>query len=181
MNGSCDQPEEMAAKVCCPSEAVVPVTNSCCHEDAAGTTGEVKRRIDYMLWGCIALVMFFYVSHWLVLDLYTPALAVIGHSVYELINTMWWSVLLAALFVGLLSRIPQDFVTAILGRGGSLRGILRATLAGVLLDLCSHGILMVGMKLYQKGASLGQVMAFLIASPWNSLSLTMREPLIRLA
>ena len=41
------------------------------------------------------------------------------------------------------------------------------------MDLCSHGILMVGMKLYQKGASLGQVMAFLIASPWNSLSLTL--------
>jgi uncharacterized membrane protein YraQ (UPF0718 family) len=31
---------------------------------------------------------------------------------------------------------------------------------------------MVGTKLYQKGASLGQLMAFLIASPWNSLSLT---------
>jgi len=31
---------------------------------------------------------------------------------------------------------------------------------------------MVGMQLYQRGASLGQVMAFLIASPWNSLSLT---------
>jgi uncharacterized membrane protein YraQ (UPF0718 family) len=30
----------------------------------------------------------------------------------------------------------------------------------------------VGMQLYQRGASLGQVMAFLIASPWNSLSLT---------
>jgi hypothetical protein len=46
-------------------------------------------------------------------------------------------------------------------------------MAGVLLDLCSHGILMVGAKLYQKGASLGQVMAFLIASPWNSFSLTL--------
>jgi len=45
-------------------------------------------------------------------------------------------------------------------------------MAGVLLDLCSHGILMVGTKLYERGASLGQVMAFLIASPWNSLSLT---------
>ena len=28
------------------------------------------------------------------------------------------------------------------------------------------------MKLYERGASLGQTMAFLIASPWNSLSLT---------
>ncbi|MEM9400646.1 MAG: permease, partial [Verrucomicrobiota bacterium] len=45
-------------------------------------------------------------------------------------------------------------------------------LAGLMLDLCNHGILMVGMQLYRRGASLGQTMAFLIASPWNSLSLT---------
>ena len=30
---------------------------------------------------------------------------------------------------------------------------------------------MVAMGLYRKGASLGQVMAFIIASPWNSLTL----------
>jgi len=95
-----------------------------------------------------------------------------SHSIFELLNTMWWSVLFAAVFVGLLGQIPQDFVTATLGRGGSMSGLFRATAAGVLMDLCSHGILMVGMKLYQKGASLGQVMAFLIASPWNSISLT---------
>jgi uncharacterized membrane protein YraQ (UPF0718 family) len=61
----------------------------------------------------------------------------------------------------------------LLGRDGGLRGLLRATLAGVFLDLCSHGILAVGMKLYERGASAGQVMAFLLASPWNSLSLTL--------
>jgi len=54
-----------------------------------------------------------------------------------------------------------------------LAGILRATAAGVLLDLCSHGILMVGAKLYERGAGIGQIMAFLIASPWNSFSLTL--------
>jgi uncharacterized membrane protein YraQ (UPF0718 family) len=32
---------------------------------------------------------------------------------------------------------------------------------------------MVGMGLYKRGASLGQTIAFLIASPWNSLSLTL--------
>jgi len=60
----------------------------------------------------------------------------------------------------------------LLGTGTGFRGIIRAVLGGVLLDLCSHGILMVGAKLYERGASLGQVMAFLIASPWNSFSLT---------
>jgi len=152
------------------SEPQAPVVSTCCGDEVQ-TAG--KRSVDYLLWSSLGLVCFFYLMHWWQLQLAYPPLTIIGHSVYELVNTMWWSVLLAAFFVGLLSHIPQDFVTAILGRGGSLKGILRATLAGVLLDLCSHGILMVGMKLYQKGASLGQVMAFLIASPWNSLSLTL--------
>jgi uncharacterized membrane protein YraQ (UPF0718 family) len=60
-----------------------------------------------------------------------------------------------------------------LGRGDSVGGIFRAAAAGLLLDLCSHGILMVGAKLYERGASLAQVMTFLIASPWNSFSLTL--------
>ncbi|MEQ8661225.1 MAG: permease [Gammaproteobacteria bacterium] len=51
--------------------------------------------------------------------------------------------------------------------------VVSATLAGVLLDLCSHGILMVASKLYERGASTGQVIAFLIASPWNSFSMTL--------
>jgi uncharacterized membrane protein YraQ (UPF0718 family) len=86
---------------------------------------------------------------------------------------MWWGVLLGLIFVGLLAKVPQNLVLSVLGKGGTLNGLLRATAAGVLLDLCSHGILMVGTKLYHKGASLGQVMAFLIASPWNSFSLTL--------
>ncbi|GLS26607.1 hypothetical protein GCM10007877_23230 [Marinibactrum halimedae] len=96
-----------------------------------------------------------------------------AHSIHELLNTMWWGVIAAIAFVGLLAHIPQSIVLGLLGKGGSLQGIFRATAAGVLLDLCSHGILMVGTKLYEKGASLGQVMAFLIASPWNSISLTL--------
>lgn len=85
---------------------------------------------------------------------------------------MWIGLIAAIFFVGLLGKVPRQLVTQTLGKGGSFSGIARATLAGVLLDLCSHGILMVGTKLYERGASLGQVMAFLIASPWNSLSLT---------
>jgi len=86
---------------------------------------------------------------------------------------MAWGIFIGIVFVGILNKIPKEFVTSLLGKGGSFSGILRATGAGVLLDLCSHGILMVGMKLYERGASLGQVMAFLIASPWNSFSLTL--------
>jgi uncharacterized membrane protein YraQ (UPF0718 family) len=86
---------------------------------------------------------------------------------------MWWGIAIGVIFVGILGRVPRDLVMGMLGRDGRLTGMLRATLAGVFLDLCSHGILAVGMKLYERGASVGQVMAFLLASPWNSFSLTL--------
>ena len=62
-------------------------------------------------------------------------------------------------FVGLLNRVPRELVMTVLGRPGSFNGLLQ-TAAGLLLDLCSHGILLVGMKFYERGASLGQTMAF---------------------
>ncbi len=93
-------------------------------------------------------------------------------SVFELMNTIWWGIVVGFFAVGLVAKLPRELVMAILGKGGTLRGIVRATLGGVLLDLCSHGILMVGAKLYERGASAGQLIAFLLASPWNSFSLT---------
>ncbi len=85
----------------------------------------------------------------------------------------WWGLLFGIVAVAVIGRFPQELVAAILGRGGSVSGLFRAVGAGVLLDMCNHGILMVGMSLYKRGASLGQTIAFLIASPWNSLSLTL--------
>lgn len=95
-----------------------------------------------------------------------------SHSIFELMNTLGWGILLGMLMVGILSHMPREFVISLMGKGGTTSGLIRATLTGVLLDLCSHGILMVGAKLYERGVSAGQVMAFLIASPWNSFSLT---------
>ncbi len=91
----------------------------------------------------------------------------------EIVFTMWWGVALGMLTIGLLGRVPRQFVMHVLGTGNGLKPVLRATSAGVLLDMCSHGILMVGTQLYERGASNGQVVAFLLASPWNSLSLTL--------
>jgi uncharacterized membrane protein YraQ (UPF0718 family) len=95
-----------------------------------------------------------------------------SQAIFEFMNTMWWGLVLGIVFVGILNHVPRELVMGVLGRKDGLGGILRATGAGLLLDLCSHGILLVGMKLYERGASIGQTMAFLIASPWNSLSLT---------
>ena len=96
-----------------------------------------------------------------------------GHTCDELLGRAWWGVLFGFIAVALIGRLPRELVAALLGRSGSIGGLCRAVAAGVALDLCNHGILMVGMSLYKRGASLGQTIAFLIASPWNSLSVTL--------
>jgi uncharacterized membrane protein YraQ (UPF0718 family) len=138
----------------------------CCETDQA-----VRSRPDYLLWVSGSIVVLSYLAH-LFIGGQPQWLLTMTSGIFELINKMWWGLMMAVVFVGLLERVPREIVMSALGQGGTFKGIARATFAGVLLDLCSHGILMVGTKLYERGASLGQLMAFLIASPWNSLSLT---------
>lgn len=144
------------------------------HTPSCHGGGHKKKRPDYLLWGSLSVIAVFYLLH-----LAAPAvlaqlkpLSEFGHHVFDIMNTMAWGLAVAVVMVSVLSQIPREFVTAALGRGGGVNGILRATLAGVLLDVCSHGILVIGARLYERGATAGQLMAFLIASPWNSLSLT---------
>jgi uncharacterized protein len=126
-----------------------------------------------MLWGSGALVAVGYLAHLAFgHSLMTTPIGHFAHGTFELMNAMWWGIALGILFVGLLDRVPRDIVIAALAGDRRTVGVLRATAAGVLFDLCSHGILMVGMKLYERGATIGQTVAFLLASPWNSLSLT---------
>lgn len=143
---------------CCPSES---------HSHG-------PRKTDWLLLTCGVIVGMAYASG----TFFEPALKPyaplhhFSHGVVEFVNTMWWGVIAGIIFLGLLSKTPRDFIMAALGSNRGVAGIWRATLAGVLLDLCSHGILMVGTKLYERGATIGQLMAFLIASPWNSFSMT---------
>jgi len=137
-------------------------------------TGE-KKKIDFFFWGTFVVTVSLYGTQLIfgqTIQQMTSFYA-LSQSVFDLLNTMWWGILIGMFAVGLLSKVPREFVISALGRGGNLRGVVRAAIFGVLLDMCSHGILMVGAKLYDRGASTGQVMAFLIASPWNSLSLTL--------
>ncbi len=90
----------------------------------------------------------------------------------DILLLMWWGVALGIIVTGLMHKVPRHFFSAIMGRSDSFSGLLQAVFGGVLLDLCSHGILLVAAKLYERGVSLPQVIAFMIASPWNSFSLT---------
>ena len=137
-----------------------------CHGNRSGS--------DWFLRVCLFATVSLYLAHFVLNhSLSQDWLATLAHSVFELVNTIWWGVLVGVLMISALGRIPREFVMSALGTRPGAAGVVRATLAGVLLDLCSHGILMVGAKLYERGASTGQVMAFLVASPWNSFSLTL--------
>jgi uncharacterized membrane protein YraQ (UPF0718 family) len=169
--GAPDRRAAAAAPACHHAQAAAPP----CHTgEAADSCCETPARTDWFLWSCVILVA----ATWLAGALgpahdHATFFGIFTSGVYELLGKIWWGLALGVVFVGLLARIPRDLVMAVLGRDGGFNGLLRATLAGVFLDLCSHGILAVGMKLYERGASIGQVMAFLLASPWNSLSLTL--------
>jgi uncharacterized membrane protein YraQ (UPF0718 family) len=134
-----------------------------------------KGGTDLLLWGSILTVAGLYAVSFAgsAKESQTDWFAILSVTVFDLMNTIWWGIAIGIGMVAILGKVPREFVIAILGKGGGLNGIIRATLGGVLLDLCSHGILMVGAKLYERGASAGQVIAFLVASPWNSFSLTL--------
>lgn len=65
--------------------------------------------------------------------------------------------------------IPEDVVLKHLGSGG-IKPIFYSTLVGTLLPVCCMGSLPIAVSFYKKGARLGPVLAFLIATPATSVS-----------
>jgi hypothetical protein len=125
------------------------MTESACH---VPTTK--RRRIDWLLTLSAIAITMLYVMHWQFAHAISGSLHIAAHAVFELTNIIWWGIFLGIVMIAILGRIPREFVMS------------------ALLDLCNHGVLMVGSRLYERGASIGQVIAFLVSSPWNSISLT---------
>ena len=65
--------------------------------------------------------------------------------------------------------VPSRWVERRLG-GGGIKPILYSTLVGTILPICCFGSLPVAVSLRQKGARLGPVLAFLVATPATSVS-----------
>lgn len=153
--------------------------SDCCHAPQKPETppccGGKNERVDFVFWASLLGVAALYALHLFAPDMdgLPTWLHEMSMTAFTMLNSVWWGVLVGFVFVCLLSKVPRAFIMKLFGKGGTVGGLLRATGAGVLLDLCSHGILMVGAKLYERGVSAGQVIAFLLASPWNSLSLTL--------
>lgn len=68
--------------------------------------------------------------------------------------------------------VPRELISRLLA-GARRRTILRAVSLGFLMSVCSHGILAIAIELHKKGASNAAVVAFLLASPWANVPLTL--------
>lgn len=146
-----------------------------CHSSSHGGHSHNKKDFLYII--SIAVIVLAYLGHLLTpyfsLQFDSEHLAHFCHNIFEMMNDMWWGVLIGILGVGFLNQIPREMVMRYFSRGPRIVGLFKATIAGTVFDLCNHGVLVLGMKIYERGASLGQTMAFLISSPWNSFSLTL--------
>lgn len=101
-----------------------------------------------------------------------PVLEPLNEALRSYFGMIWWAVLLGLLVGGLIDYfIPDAFIRSLLG-GSSGGAVVRAVVAGFLMSACSHGILAIAIQLYKKGAGVPAVIAFLLASPWANLPVT---------
>jgi uncharacterized membrane protein YraQ (UPF0718 family) len=91
---------------------------------------------------------------------------------WDYLVLIWWALLIGFLLGGLIDYyIPRSYIAKHLSLPEK-RVIGYSVLLGFLASACSHGILALGIELYRKGASVPAVIAFLMASPWANLPIT---------
>ncbi|MDO8525429.1 MAG: permease [Candidatus Omnitrophota bacterium] len=88
------------------------------------------------------------------------------HYTYEVIPALAIGFFISGLVHEL---IPEDTVLKYLGSSG-LKPILYSTIIGTFLPVCCWGSLPIAVSFYKKGAKLGPILAFLVATPATSIS-----------
>ena len=86
------------------------------------------------------------------------------------VKEIWFSLALGFLISGISSEfIPTHFIEKHLG-GKGFKSLFIASSIGTILPVCCFGSLPIAMTLKRQGASLGAVLAFLVATPATSLT-----------
>jgi len=91
---------------------------------------------------------------------------VLIHYLYEIIPALAIGFFISGLIH---EMIPEDKVLKYLGTGG-IAPVFYSTLIGTLLPVCCWGSLPIAVSFYKKGAKLGPILAFLVATPATSIS-----------
>ncbi|MCS7184986.1 MAG: permease [bacterium] len=68
--------------------------------------------------------------------------------------------------------VPNELISKHL-HGKGFFSIFKSAFIGFLFSGCSHGCLALSMALYKKGAATSAIIAFILASPWANLSITL--------
>lgn len=92
-------------------------------------------------------------------------LTLITDNFLLLLNAMAVYILIGLFFAGVLKQlIPNDFITKHLGKG-SISSVIKATIFGIPLPVCSCSVIPLAQSLRKEGASKGSVQSFLISTP----------------
>lgn len=101
-----------------------------------------------------------------------PILEPFRKSLFMYFGRIWWAILLGLVLGGVIDRfIPREYISHFLAKPKK-SSIFYAVILGFFMSACSHGILALSIELHKKGASNPAVVAFLLASPWANLPLT---------
>jgi len=103
---------------------------------------------------------------------FVPFLDPLFNALVDYVKLIWWAVLLGLFLGGVIDYlVPREYIEKYLGDHRK-RSIFYAVGFGFLMSACSHGILAIAIELYKKGANTSSVIAFLLASPWANLPIT---------
>lgn len=139
------------------------MNEACAHCDDKNKLPWYKERI-YIV-GIITILLI--IASYLI-----PALNPLFHAFIDYFKLIWWAILLGLLIGGIIDHfVPRAYVAKILAAHRK-RSIFYAVGLGFLMSACSHGILAIAIELYKKGASIPSVVAFLLASPWANMPIT---------
>jgi uncharacterized membrane protein YraQ (UPF0718 family) len=117
------------------------------------------------------IILIFTISLFLV-SYFVSFLKPFFYAFLDYLILIWWAIIIGFLIGGIIDYfIPREYIQKYLSRHRK-RTILYSIIFGFLMSACSHGILAIAIELYKKGASTSSVIAFLLASPWANLPIT---------
>lgn len=93
-------------------------------------------------------------------------------ALWNYLEMIWIPIFVGLLLGGVIDHFfPRKYIFSYLAQHRK-RTIFYAVGLGFFMSACSHGILAIAMELHKKGASTPAVIAFLLASPWANLPVT---------
>jgi uncharacterized membrane protein YraQ (UPF0718 family) len=117
-------------------------------------------------------VIFFFTLVILSISFFVDFLRPFYFAFFDYLGLIWWALLIGFLLGGVIDHyVPSEYVRRYLTLHKK-RTVVYSVFLGFLMSACSHGILAIAIELYKKGASTASVIAFLLASPWANLPIT---------